>query len=130
MMGLGYFVIAILGCADGGTACTPVATLPARYSSEAECGAATAAALEANTQFDFPTLLARCRAGRIRGGNLGRLLRSAGTRPRRLHHRTGTRPFRGKLTRQKRISNPTHPFAPNARIPIETPTKGRCPSVG
>ena len=27
-MGPGYFVIAILGCADGGSACTPVATLP------------------------------------------------------------------------------------------------------
>jgi len=61
-MGPGYFVIAILGCADGGTACTPVATLQTRYSSEAECSAATASALEANTNFDFPTLLARCRS--------------------------------------------------------------------
>ncbi|MBW0007507.1 MAG: hypothetical protein JO335_07315 [Sphingomonas sp.] len=61
-MGPGYFVIAILGCADGGTACTPVATLQTRYSSEAECSAATSSALEANTNFDFPTLLARCRA--------------------------------------------------------------------
>jgi len=59
-MGPGYFVIAILGCADGGTACTPVATLQTRYSSEAQCSEATASALEANTNFDFPTLLARC----------------------------------------------------------------------
>ena len=63
-MGPGYFVIAILGCADGGTACTPVATLQTRYSSEAECSAATAPALEANSNFDFPTLLARCRSER------------------------------------------------------------------
>lgn len=63
MMGPGYFVIAILGCADGGTACTPVATLPARYESAAQCDAATVPALEANTNFDFPTLLAKCRAG-------------------------------------------------------------------
>ena len=62
-MGPGYFVIAILGCADGGSACTPVATLPTQYSSQAECSAATNAALEANTDFDFPTLLAQCRAG-------------------------------------------------------------------
>lgn len=62
-MGPGYFVIAILGCADGGSACTRVATLPARYESAAQCGAATVAALEANSDFDFPTLLARCRAG-------------------------------------------------------------------
>ena len=62
-MGPGYFVIAILGCADGGSACTPVATLQTRYESAEQCTAATAAALEANTQFDFPTLVARCRAG-------------------------------------------------------------------
>jgi hypothetical protein len=61
-MGPGYFVIAILGCADGGSACTPVATLPTRYATRAECSAATAASLEANSDFDFPTLLARCRS--------------------------------------------------------------------
>lgn len=58
-----YFVIAILGCADGGSACTPVATLQTHYSSEAQCSAATSAALEENSNFDFPTLLARCRPG-------------------------------------------------------------------
>jgi hypothetical protein len=62
-MGPGYFVIAILGCADGGSACTPVATLQTRYDNEAQCNAATVSALEANTQFDFPTLLARCQTG-------------------------------------------------------------------
>ncbi|MCL6730968.1 hypothetical protein [Sphingomonas hankyongi] len=62
-MGPGYFVIAILGCADGGSQCTPVATLPTRYESQAQCSTATAHALEANTEFDFPTLLAQCRAG-------------------------------------------------------------------
>ena len=63
MMGPGYFIIAILGCADGGSQCTPVATLQTRYANEAQCSAATAAALEANTNFDFPTLLARCKPG-------------------------------------------------------------------
>jgi len=62
-MGPGYFVIAILGCADGGSACTPVATLQTRYDSAEQCTAASPAALEANSDFDFPTLLARCRAG-------------------------------------------------------------------
>ena len=62
-MGPGYFVIAILGCADGGSACTPVATLQTHYATEAECTAASSAALEENSNFDFPTLLARCRAG-------------------------------------------------------------------
>lgn len=63
-MGPGYFVIAILGCADGGSNCTPVATLQTQYSSQAECSAATTAALEAHNNFDFPTLLARCRSGK------------------------------------------------------------------
>ena len=62
-MGPGYFVIAILGCADGGSSCTPVATLQTRYETQAQCSAATTAALEANTNFDFPTLLTRCRPG-------------------------------------------------------------------
>jgi hypothetical protein len=62
-MGPGFFVIAILGCADGGSSCTPVATLQTRYSTAAECSAASSAALEANSNFDFPTLLARCRPG-------------------------------------------------------------------
>ena len=60
-MGPAYFVIAILGCADGGTACTPVATLQARYTSEEQCIAATGAALINNSDFDYPTLVARCR---------------------------------------------------------------------
>jgi hypothetical protein len=60
-MGPGFFVIAILGCADGGSACTPVATLNTQYASEAECTLATGAALIENSNFDFPTLVARCR---------------------------------------------------------------------
>ena len=62
-MGPGYFVIAILGCADGGSACTPVATLQTRYATSAQCSAATEAALEANNDFDVPTLRAHCLAG-------------------------------------------------------------------
>lgn len=62
-MGPGYFLIAILGCADGGSSCTPVATLDTHYATEAECTAATSSALEQNSNFDFPTLLARCRRG-------------------------------------------------------------------
>ena len=60
-MGPGYFVIAILGCADGGSACTPVATLQTHYATEAQCSEATGAALIENSNFDYPTLVARCR---------------------------------------------------------------------
>lgn len=64
-MGAGYFVIAILGCADGSAACTPVATVPTRYESRADCSAATADVLARNSDLDFPTLLAECRAGSV-----------------------------------------------------------------
>ena len=57
-----YYVIAILGCADGSTQCTPVATVPTHYTSHAACSASTAEALLANSDLDFPTLLAECRA--------------------------------------------------------------------
>lgn len=60
-MGPAYFVIAILGCADGGSACTPVATLQTQYASEAQCVAATGAALIERTDLDFPTVVARCK---------------------------------------------------------------------
>jgi hypothetical protein len=65
-MGPGYFVIAILGCADGGGSCTPVTTLHTRYESAQQCSEATAAALEANNDFDFPTLVASCRPSTLR----------------------------------------------------------------
>ena len=63
-----YFVIAILGCADGGSACTPVATLPAHYENAAQCSAETRVALERSTDFDFPTLMAECRRTAPRAG--------------------------------------------------------------
>ena len=60
-MGAGFFVIAILGCADGSATCTPVATMPTRYETRSACAAATAPALMANGDFDYPTVLAECR---------------------------------------------------------------------
>jgi hypothetical protein len=60
-MGPGYFIIAILGCADGSQACTPVATVPTRYETASTCSAATGQALLDNSDFDFPTIVAECR---------------------------------------------------------------------
>jgi hypothetical protein len=65
-MGPAYFVIAILGCADGGSACTPITTLQTHYTTQAECIAATGAALIDNSNFDFPTLVASCKRGETR----------------------------------------------------------------
>lgn len=61
-MAASYFIIAILGCADGSVSCTQVATLPTRYADRAQCAAAVNAALEQNGNFDFPSLVAECRA--------------------------------------------------------------------
>ncbi len=61
-MGPGYFIIAIMGCADGSTSCTPVATMPTRYQSHAACAAAAPATLVENATFDFPSLLAECQS--------------------------------------------------------------------
>ena len=59
----GYF-IALLGCADGASACQPVATIPMRYESHEACSTATGRVLAANTDFDFPTIVAECRAAK------------------------------------------------------------------
>lgn len=59
-MGPAYFVIAIIGCGDGGTGCRTVAAPAAHYTTEQACLAARADALMANTDLDFPTLLAEC----------------------------------------------------------------------
>ena len=64
-MGAGLFLIAIMGCADGSAACTPVATMPTRYESRAACAAATDQALRASTEFDFPTIVAECRPAAV-----------------------------------------------------------------
>ena len=60
----GYFIMAILGCADGSASCTPVATVPTHFASEATCAAATGDALMSRSDLDFPNLVAECRAMR------------------------------------------------------------------
>lgn len=59
-MGPGIFIIAILGCGEGDTACQQVATVNAHYSSVADCTAATPAAIEANADIAFPVVVAQC----------------------------------------------------------------------
>jgi hypothetical protein len=65
MMGAGLFLIAIMGCADGSAACTPVATLSTRYESRSACAAATNDALATSTGFNYPTIVAECRPAAI-----------------------------------------------------------------
>ena len=60
-MGPAYFVIAIMGCADGSQACTRVATMPSQYATEQACAASVQSALASSTDLDFPTLVAECK---------------------------------------------------------------------
>jgi hypothetical protein len=53
-----------MGCADGAAACQQVALAPARYESAAACEASTGEVLAGSTDFDFPTIVARCRAAK------------------------------------------------------------------
>ena len=70
-MGPVGYVIAILGCADGGSACQTAATLSTRYESAAQCAAARDSALDASTDLDFPTLIAECRRSRANPASAG-----------------------------------------------------------
>jgi len=76
-VGPGYFIIAILGCADGAAQCTPVATLPQHYASASECAQQTGLALAENGSFDFPTLLAECRAQDARSAATARPVKAS-----------------------------------------------------
>ena len=60
-MGAFFYVVAIMGCGDGGAACRDARLLPARYTTAAECRAALPAALAGNTDVPFPEIGADCR---------------------------------------------------------------------
>jgi hypothetical protein len=55
------FVVAIMGCGDGQTACSETRVVRARYESMAECQANLPAVLAANTDVPFPEVSAVCR---------------------------------------------------------------------
>lgn len=58
------FVVAIMGCGDGQTACTEARTISARYETVAECQLALPSVLAANTDISFPEISATCRRDR------------------------------------------------------------------
>ncbi len=63
-MGAAYFVLAIMGCADGSTGCAEARVEPARYATVQQCHAAMPAALARNTDLSFPVISAACRSAR------------------------------------------------------------------
>lgn len=63
-MGPAFYIMAIFGCADGGSACQEVRLVATRYVSADACALAVEHALEANSDLSFPTLEAQCRPER------------------------------------------------------------------
>lgn len=55
------YVMAIVGCADSGAACSEERMVERRYVSAAECNAATEEQLILNSDIEFPVIRAQCR---------------------------------------------------------------------
>ncbi len=56
-----FYVMAIMGCADGNVQCTEARIVPARYESMAQCREALPAQLARNTDVPYPMIGAACR---------------------------------------------------------------------
>ena len=57
-----FFVLAIMGCADGGVQCAEARIDPARYSTVQQCMAAAPSVLARNTDIEAPVVSASCRS--------------------------------------------------------------------
>jgi len=55
-----FYVMAIMGCADGNVQCTEARVVPVRYESMAQCRAALPTQLARNTDIDYPMIGAAC----------------------------------------------------------------------
>ncbi len=56
------YVLAIMGCADGGEFCEPVSKAPMRFESRAECQAFLQTKLPSYTDLPYPVIAGRCDA--------------------------------------------------------------------
>lgn len=66
-----FFVMAIMGCGDGSTACTPARITPVRYATVQQCQAAMPAALARNTDIEYPVVSAVCRRSGLQMADRG-----------------------------------------------------------
>jgi hypothetical protein len=57
-----FYVMAIMGCSDGGGQCAQQRIEPVHYSSIQQCQTAMPAALMRNTDLDYPEISAACQA--------------------------------------------------------------------
>jgi hypothetical protein len=61
-MGPFVYVMAIMGCGDGGAECSEARIVETRYESMASCQQAAQAQLIKNGDLEFPELMASCRS--------------------------------------------------------------------
>jgi hypothetical protein len=61
-MGPFIYVMAIMGCGDGGYQCTQARIVDTRFETMAQCQQAAEAELIRNGDLDFPELMASCRS--------------------------------------------------------------------
>ncbi|MBX9814221.1 MAG: hypothetical protein A4S12_08010 [Proteobacteria bacterium SG_bin5] len=61
-----FYVMAIMGCGDDGSACAELRVEPARFASIAACQAAMPGALQRNVALDYPVISATCRETGVR----------------------------------------------------------------
>lgn len=57
-----FYVMAIMGCGDGSSACQQARVEHIQYSSIGECQRAMPAVLARNSDIDYPVVTASCRA--------------------------------------------------------------------
>lgn len=57
-----FYVMAIMGCSDGSTACAQARVEPVRYVTPKACQAAMPGALARNSDLSFPVISAACHA--------------------------------------------------------------------
>ncbi len=57
-----FYVMAIMGCGDGSTACQQAKVEVVHYRTIGECQRAMPAALARNSDIDYPVVAAACRA--------------------------------------------------------------------
>ena len=60
-MGPVFYILAVMGCGEGETACQQVAVADARFTSVVACQAASEDTLMRHSDADFPVVVAECR---------------------------------------------------------------------
>lgn len=91
------YVIAILGCGESDAACRQIRVEPTTYASQAQCLAATEAALMRNSDLPYPNFVAQCRP--------------SNQRPQMLRGSDVMRPAGGRLPAQPRYAAARRPAA-------------------